>query len=478
MGRDLYVEFPTVRQSYYFFFVQDKWQVSRKLTVDIGLRYENWPAANSHYKGQFVNYEPANNSLKVGGYGDIPQNLGTNNDSFGFAPRLGLAYRMNEKTVLRAGFGISALFRDTSQYNFPSNQVSELDAPNAYQPAGSMVTGFPSPILLAIPSNGIIPNAPLTLSYGVMPKDLVHGRIQSWNLAIQRELKTGFTLEAAYVGNHGVDDPVTLQLNRGLTIGAGAAGQPLNAAFGRKASTTTIIGVSTHYNSLQVKLNHRYSHGFQLTTSYTYSKSIDYCSDRTCTPFNQFNFNLNRARSDFDRTHVFVQSVLYEVPIGKGGRWLTTGVAGWLLGGWQVNGVITAQTGGPLDLQYSNAGLNAPFINNRPNVNGPVTVYGVFKSGTTWFDTSAFSAPADKTFGNVGRGVLTGPDLLNLDASLFRKIPIREKFTLELRAESFNSTNTPHFNNPGGTFGSSTFGVITGAANDSRVTQLGAKLSF
>jgi hypothetical protein len=478
VGRDLYVEFPTVRQSYYFFFGQDKWQVSRKLTLDIGLRYENWPSATSHYKGQFVNYDPAANSLLVGGYGSIPQNLGIKGDSLGFAPRVGLAYRMNEKTVLRAGFGISALFRDTSQYNFPSNQVSELDAPNAYQPAGSMATGFPAPILLPIPSNGIITNAPVTLSYGVMPKDLVHGRIQSWNVALQRELRAGFTVEAAYVGNHGVDDPVTLQLNRGLTIGAGAAGQPLNIAFGRKAGTTTIIGVSTHYNSLQLKLNHRYSHGLQVTTSYTYSRSIDYCSDRTCTPYNQYNFNLNRARSDFDHTQVFVESVLYELPIGRGGRWLKSGVAGWLLGGWQVNGVITAQTGGPLDLQYSNAGLNAPFINNRPDVKGPVTIFGVFKSGTTWFDTGAFSAPADKTFGTAGRNILTGPDLVNLDASLFRKIPIGERFTLELRAESFNATNTPHFNNPGNTFGTSTFGVITSAANDSRVTQLGAKLSF
>ena len=477
VGRDLYVEFPTVRQSYYFFFAQDKWQVSRKLTVDLGVRYEDWPAANSHYKGQFVNYDPSNNSLQVGAYGSIPQNLGIKG-SGGLVPRVGAAYRVNEKTVVRAGFGISYLFRDSSQYNFPSNQVSELDAPNAYQPAGSMAVGFPAPILLPIPSNGIINNAPLTLTYAVMPKDLVHGHIQSWNIAFQRELKFGFTVDAAYVGNHGVDYPTTLQLNRGLVIGAGAAGQPLNVAFGRKASTTTIIGVSPHYDSLQLKLNRRFANGFQLTTSYTYSKSIDYCSDRTCTPFNQFDFKQNRARSDFDKTQVFVQSVVYMLPFGKGGKWMTSGPAAWVLGGWQVNGVITAQTGGPLDIQYSNAGLNAPFINNRPNVNGPVTVYGKFNAGAPWFDVSAFSAPADKTFGNVGRNILTGPDLVNLDLSLFRTFAIREKGKLELRAEAFNFSNTPHFNNPGTTFGTSTFGMITAAANDSRVVQLGAKISF
>lgn len=480
VGRDLYVEFPTVRQSYFFFFGQDKWQVNRKLTVDIGLRYELWPSANSHYKGQFVNYDTGSNSLKVGGYGSIPQNLGINADKTGFAPRVGISYRLNEKTVVRSGFGISYLFRDTSQYNFPSNQVSELDAPNAYQPAGSMVVGFPAPILLPIPSNGIITNAPVNLTYAVMPKDLVHGHIQSWNLAVQRQLPASFTVEAAYVGNHGVDDPVTIQLNRGLIIGAGAAGQPLNQAFGRKASTTSIIGVSTHYNSLQIKLNRRFSHGLQITTSYTYSRSIDYCSDRTCTPYNQWDFSQNRARSDFDHTQVYVQSFVYQLPFGKEGRWLRSGVAEWILGGWQLNGSFTAQTGGPLDLQYSSAGLNAPFINNRPNLSGsgPVTIYGSFNAGAPWFDVSRFAAPGNGAFGNVGRNILTGPDLVNLDFSLFRKIPVSEKITLELRAESFNVSNTPHFNNPGNTLGTSTFGLITGAANDSRILQLGAKISF
>lgn len=477
VGRDLYVEFPTVRQSYYYFFGQDKWQVSRKLTIDLGLRFEDWPAATSHYLGQYVNYDPSNNSLRVGGYGNIPKDLGING-SHHFAPRLGAAYRVSEKTVVRAGFGISYLFRDTSQYNFPSNQVSELDAANSYVAAGSMKVGFPAPILLPIPSSGIIPNAPLTLTYAVMPKDLVHGHIQSWNFAVQRQLPYSFTLDTAYVGNFGVDDPVTLQLNRGLLIGAGAAGQPLNQAFGRRAGTTTIIGVGTHFHSLQVKLNRRFSKGFQLTTSYTYGKSIDYCSDRVCTPYNQYDFRQDRARSDFDHTQVYVQSFVYELPLGRGKRWLNSGPSALLLGGWQINGVFTAQTGGPLDLQYGNAGLNAPFINNRPNVNGPVRILGKVKSGVTWFDAAPFSAPPAGTFGNLGRNILTGPDLVNLDFSVFRRFAFTERINLELRGETFNLTNTPHFNNPGNTFGSSTFGMVTSAVNDSRILQLGAKMSF
>jgi len=136
-----------------------------------------------------------------------------------------------------------------------------------------MKVGFPAPILLPIPSNGIISNAPLALTYGVMPQDLVHGHVQSWNFAVRRKLPAGFTFEAAYVGNHGVDDPVAYQLNRGLVLGAGAAGQSLNQLVGRRTSTTTIIGVDTHYHSVQAKLNRRYTNGLSITTTYTWSKA-------------------------------------------------------------------------------------------------------------------------------------------------------------------------------------------------------------
>src|SRR5260370_20882761 len=118
--------------------------------------------------------------------------------------------------------------------------MRERDAANAYVPVGSMKVGSPAPILLPIPSSGIIPDAPTTLTYIVMPNDLVHGEIQSWNIALQRQLPHSFTLDGAYVGNHGVNDPVTLQINRGLVIGAGAAAQPLNQAFGRRTGNTTI----------------------------------------------------------------------------------------------------------------------------------------------------------------------------------------------------------------------------------------------
>lgn len=166
------------------------------------------------------------------------------------SPTPRVASVLNDKTVVRGAFGIGYLFRDTSLYNFPlesgqrarRSQCICSGRLNADRLSGS------NPV--ANPSNGVITNAPLALTYGVMPQDLVHGSVQSWNLAVERELPAGFTFEAAYAGNHGVEDPVALQLNRGLSLGGGAAGQPLNQLLGRRASTTTTIGVSTHYNSL------------------------------------------------------------------------------------------------------------------------------------------------------------------------------------------------------------------------------------
>src|SRR5260370_7375695 len=121
--------------------------------------------------------------------------------------------------------------------------MRERDAANAYVPVGSMKVGSPAPILLPIPSSGIIPNAPTTLTYIVMPNDLVHGEIQSWNIALQRQLPHSFTLDGAYVGNHGVNDPVSLQINRGLVIAPGSPGPPLHPPFCRLTGPTSIIAL-------------------------------------------------------------------------------------------------------------------------------------------------------------------------------------------------------------------------------------------
>ena len=482
--RGLAVFFPARRELLDNLYFQDKWQITQKLTVDLGVRWEYWPSGTPHFPAGYSNYNPINNTLELAGVGSIPLNMGVDGKPISFAPRFGVAYRLNEKTVFRGGYGISYLPRVTGQFNFPVKQSNNFNAPNSFSAAGSLAAGIPPPDIVQIPSSGILA-APLNQNYGITPSDLFHGYVQSWNIAVQRALPGNFALELAYIGNHGVNVRNNLEINRGLVLGGGPASQPLNVLFGRKTSTQTAIGTHSYYDGLQVRFDHRFSRGFMLTTSYTYSKAIDFCTDINCTPYIQSNFALNRGRSDFDVTHVWVQSFIYELPFGPSKRWLHSGPGRWLLGDWQANGIFTLQTGTPLNITFSNSTLNTPFVNNRPNLNGSPDIYNNVGKGVLWFDTSKFSAPAANTLGTAGRDILSGPGVVNIDFSLFRRFPITERLKGELRLESFNFTNTPHYDNPNTTFGSSTFGQVTTAGGnyntgrgDPRQFQIGMRLYF
>jgi hypothetical protein len=475
------VIFPALRQTPVFTYVQDKWQVSPKLTVDIGLRHELWLPPTTPHKGGFSNYDPETNSLIVSGFGSNPSNFGRQTSWTGFAPRFGMAYRLNEKTVLRGGYGISVIpladGGNNYAFNFPVRQSNSFNAANSFSSAGSMASGFPPAQLAMIPDDGIIRQAPEQF-YNVIRLDVKEGYVQSWNLALQRALPGKFTLEAAYVGNHGVGIASVRDINAGMLPGAGAAGQPLFQRFGRRsASNELYYPTSGSYQSLQVKFDRRFSSGFLLTTSYTFSKSIDYSNDNgnLAVPSNP---RANRARSNFDSTHIFVQSYIYDLPFGARGQWFRTGAGRILLGDWQVNGILTSQTGTPLNITASSATLNAPGNTNRPDVHGNPQIFGETGRDRLWFDVSRFSAPPTAVYGNAGRNILAGPGLVNLDFSVFRKFPVGERVNAEFRFESLNFANTPHFNNPGGGFGNPGFGQVTTAMDDQRQIQLGLKVSF
>jgi len=481
IGRDLSDFFPAARQTAAFTYIQDKWQIFPKLTIDVGLRHELWLPPTPRFAGGFSDYDPDTNSLIVAGIGNVPMNMGRKTYWTEFAPRLGLAYRLNEKTVLRAGYGISIVPLDDPgnnvTYNFPVRQTNSFNAPNSFGTAGSMAAGLPPPLVAVVPSNGIITNAP-NQAYTFESLDVKEGYAQSWNLAVQRALPAGFTLDVAYVGVHGIRIAAGQNVNAGQILGAGSAGQPLFQKFGNQANAIDLYyPASSIYHSLQVKLDHRFSHGFLLTTAYTHGKAIDFSTDHGNLEVPIYPF-MNRARSNADIAHVFVQSYVYELPFGQGRRWLRTGAGGLILGGWQINGILTAQTGPPLDITFSSVTLNAPGNINRPNITGTPTIFGAVGRNALWLDVSKFSAPATATFGNVGRNILTGPGLANLDLSIFRKFAVTERVKAEFRFESFNFTNTPHFNNPGTVFGNPDFGQVTTALADQRLIQFGLKLSF
>ncbi len=487
VGRDLPLFFPAYRATQFFAFAQDKWQLTRKLTFDVGLRWEFYPPGTPRFPGGFSNYNQVDNTLVVAGIGNNPMNLGMQTNYKNFAPRMGIAYRWRERTVLRAGFGISyEPFPDnTYAYNFPVRQNNAFNQLNGFTPAvlpdgrpASMAAGFPPPIPAVIPSNGIIPATGLLLNqaYSVINLKFREGYVESWNFAIQRALPKNFTAEVAYVGNHGVVIPTRYNVNAGLIPGAGANGQPMFPTFRRTASTViSFVGTDSHYHSLQAKLDRRFSSGLMITTAYTFAKATGITDED-----GEFSYYINPRRSysrlSHNRKHTYVQSYIYELPFGRGKPYATDGPTSWLLGGWQLAGVLTLMSGTPLNFSAPGAALNAPGNNQSPNITGRVKILSGIDEAL-WFDTSNFSAPAAATFGNMGRFISGGPNFFTLDASLSRKITLTERVGIEVRADAISVTNTPIFDNPNTGFGNANFGKIKGAGG-SRAMTLGARLSF
>ena len=186
----------------------------------------------------------------------------------------------------------------------------------------------------------------------------------------------------------------------------------------------------------------------------------------------------NYARLDYDHTQNFTQSYVYQLPFGKGKPWINSGPAAAVVGGWQVAGILTLITGAPLTFGYSAAGLQAPGNTQTPDLVAPIQILHGIGLSHPWFSASSFAAPAGPTFGNLGRNVMDGPGLFNLDFSLFRTIDLSERLRLQLRGEAFSVTNRPQFSAPGTTLGNPSFGYVTGTSGGGRVMQLGAKISF
>lgn len=504
-GRDLAIAFPAYRQWQFFSYFNDKWQFAPKLTLNLGLRWGVYFPATPHFAGGFSNYDFQNNTLVVAGVGNNPLNLGMQKNYKDFAPRIGVAYRLTSKDVIRAGYGISyEPFEDnTYAYNFPVKQNNAFDSLSGYGPAilpdgtpSTFEKGFPAPLVATVPSNGIIAaNTPLLINqnYDVINLHYRDPYIQSWNLTYERVLPGQLTLDVGYVANRGVRIPVEYNLNAVVNpayIGMGSAGQPL-AGFcvpGTNSCRTASTGFRypgnlSDYNSLQVQLNRRFSNGLSLTSAYTYGKALGYASengDNSNGNTYYINFQRNYARTDFDRTQRFVQSFIWELPFGKGHHLFATGPARAIFGGWQFSGIMTLQTGTPLSFGCNCESLNTPGNGQSAEQIAPIRkLYGV--DTQPWFTTSSFADPTvlfgKPTFGNTGLRTLSGPGYFNLDAAIFRSVRLSERFNLQFRSEWFSATNTPQFSNPNTTFGDSNFGLITGAGGG-RTIDFGAKLFF
>jgi hypothetical protein len=466
-----------------FAFAQDKWQVNQKLTVDLGLRWEYYtPFTGIVDKGGLSNYDPSNNTVRVAGYGDIPQNVGVKSNFGNFAPRLGFAYRFDEKTVLRGGFGTTIVpFPDNRYaYNFPVKQTNQLNAPNAFVPAGKMANGFGAPDFFAIPDTGVvdasIPQLKNAQLFYVQP-DLKEAKLHSWNVAFQRQLPWNLVGEVAYVGNvgRGIVLP-DWNINAGMTLGADNAGRPYYQKYGRTANVLSFLPTNTSYNALQAKLDRRFQNGFMITTSYTLSRAINYSEETgIATPAD---IERSRGRAAFDRTHAFAASFIYDSPFFKDDK----GALGWILGGWQLSGIFAAYSGNPINFTADAATLHAPGNTQRPNLNGgDPQVFGDIGPGKLYFDTKPFSAPDPNTWGNMKRNdSINGPGFWNVDLSLVKRFHFGDRVATELRADAFNAFNHPNFGNPNGGFGQATFGQVTGMSGSyaPRLVRFGLRILF
>jgi len=527
-------------------YVGDVYRVTPKLTVDAGLRWEYYPMITRDGVSKFEVYNPATNQLLLGGLGGNSTHL--NNTAMGvtsskklFAPRLGIAYQLNGKTVIRTAYGITydtlplerplrgmwpysigisngvnvtgissgvAGFLPYANYNASTNSVNAIPGSPAQAGSSIVPTGLANGIpLITGPGGGSFTSGALTVPDNVTVATLAPGRfkrgyVQFWNFTIQRKLPWDTLMTIGYVGNHLVHQLNGAYLNAS-PLGGGTSGDPLFNQFGRYGSTYQFMGyLDSHYNSLQISFNRHVTHGLFLQGSYTYSKVIGYIDDEgwenglafNCTPNNLMPNgcqSLNRHTLSFDHTHVFNLAFIYNLPFGAGQKFANSNrTARAVLGGWQVNGVFTGMSGTPLFPSQTSQYINTPGTSQVPNFAGNLQMIKGTGPGQQWFNTSAFSPNVSGMIGNGGRGLswLRGPGFTQLDLSMFRTFKLSERFRLKMRGEMINFSNTPHFNNPdtscsivtasnGNSVCGGNFGQITSGFGE-RIIQIGAQLEF
>ena len=483
MGRNYQIpDVYHVHANLFSLYTRDRWNVTKKLTLNYGLRWEYYPMPARPDRGIEV-YNPTNNTIQLCGFGSVPSNCGVEISKRLFSPRVGFAYRFTDTFVMRAGYGITtdpyeALepLRNNYPISVPTHVTNTLPAggQGGLLPAGSLETGIP-PISAPDLGNSIIP-LPLDVAYaGYPPKKFDRGYVQSWNLTLQKELKWGFTGQVGYVATRQTRLLGFLDTNAGQIIGAGSAGQPLFAAYGRTAPTINIVPVGTgHYDSLQAVLQRRFTGGLMLQVNYTYSKAISNIDNSDASPGDEklqvFNLMyLNQTVTDYDRTHNLEIMHIWELPFGKGRKWLASGgPLSFLAGGWQLSGLASFLSGPPFSVYSNGASFSTPGSNQTADqVKSSIQRIGSIGTGEYFYDPFAFANPNAPRLGTMGFNALRAPGAANYDFSVQREFSLTERFKLLFRMDAFNFTNTPHFSAPDNSLGdANAFDPVTHVVTD------------
>jgi hypothetical protein len=502
IGKTLQVpEEYNVRTWMHSFYVRDQWQFHRKLTISLGTRWEYFPMPTRVDRG-LENYNPATNKVEVCGVGVVPLDCGVSQSRRLFAPRVGIAWRAREDFVVRMGYGITidpySLARPM-RTNYPLLVVLNVVGPNTFQPAGRLRDGVPA---IAPPDlgNGII-DIGSQVAANSLEKDYQRGYVQSWNFTLQKSLPWGFVGQAGYVATRQINQVGFRELNV-APINGGTAGRVLNQRFGRTAETRLVTPIgNSHYDSLQASLERRFAQGLQLGFSYTWSKSIGICCSENSDGLPAIQlpeyYGLNRSVTNSNVPHNFQMQGVWELPFGRGRKWGNSGgPASWLAAGWQLNAIFSATSGFPFGVSSAST-LNALGTTQRADqVKEKVEILGGAGRGQSYFDPLAYRPVTALRFGTAGFNSLRGPGIVNLDIGIFRQFQVTERWSIQFRAEAFNSTNTPHFANPGSNVSNlqlnadgsvrslGGFTEITGLANtgrdgiDERVFRFGLRIGF
>lgn len=492
-----------LRMKTYALYARDHWQVTPKLTFTYGLRWELYPFPTRDHVG-VSRFDPDTGFVFTGGLSGVPEDTGADTGVGQFLPRLGIAYRLNEKMVLRGGYGQSADPRPYTEFrnSYPvANSFSMPQQANPFLPVTTLRQGLintsPAPDI----TQGIIPLPPNagTTTY---PKKLNRQEIHSFNFIVERELPWGFTGSVGYVGTRSVGQMGFININAAAP-GTGNAGRPLFTTDAQGNRVRIVVDITsvqpyrtTTYDSLQSQLTRRWAASV-FGIVYTWSKAINY-ADNDGGPRIQYlpEAERNRGLAGYDRAHNLQTYFVWDLPFGREQRWASEGSANKVFGGFQLNGILSVMSGTPFSIvQGSAANLNAAGSGQVPDqVKSEVKILddnrkgippaGADPTAYQYFDRSAFAvvnipASQPQRFGSVGRNTLRGPGFFNLDLGLFRTFSLTENLKLQFRAEALNALNHPNFANPNGDISSGTFGFITSTTGTGeRNFRFAARLSF
>jgi hypothetical protein len=494
-------EFKNLKGTKWGFFVQDDWKASSRLTVNIGLRWDPyfpyfdrdgrvvcfWPNANA----KSARYPNAPFGFLYGGDPGCPT-AGSDANIINLEPRLGFAYRLTRdgKTSIRGGAGIYYTPIATSGYfNGPADTapfassftLSSVSFQDPYSSVG-LANPFPAQFGPHIPPSDFVFAKVPNQIINFFPKDYRIPALYTWSLRLERQIAGSWVASAAYVGNKGSRNDIAMQLNPAIYIPG--ASTVANTQSRRLYPTDGPInyawpGGNSQYQALQFAMEKRFSKGLTIIANYTYSKNTD---NQSAT--NPFTAHFEHALSAFDVPNNLKISGVWLVPGPK------SGLLGKLLGGWEIDPMLTRQSGFPftvtsgVDNSFSGIGSDrADYVGGGSAQLSYSRSHGDMVA--QWFDVTKFKANAIGTFGNSGRDILRGPRFFNTDLGLLKSTKIRERMTLQFRAEFFDLFNNVNFQPPGSNISSSTVGRITsvvvdnfGLPNSERIIQLGLKLSF